>query len=110
MSLFRLDASIRVEGSHSREIAALVENEWRAAHPHDPIVRRHVGTAALPSTAWGDATAAKYLPLTKRSATQRSAASLAVLLTDELVAADALLFAVPLYNYGVSQHFKTWVD
>jgi FMN-dependent NADH-azoreductase len=21
-----------------------------------------------------------------------------------------LLFAVPLYNFGVSQHFKTWVD
>jgi FMN-dependent NADH-azoreductase len=29
---------------------------------------------------------------------------------DELVAADALLFAVPLYNFGVSQHFKTYVD
>lgn len=24
--------------------------------------------------------------------------------------ADALLFAVPLYNFGVSQHFKTWFD
>ena len=31
MSLFRLDASIRVEGSHSREIADIVEQEWRAA-------------------------------------------------------------------------------
>jgi FMN-dependent NADH-azoreductase len=31
-------------------------------------------------------------------------------LTDELVAADALLVAAPLYNFGVSQHFKTWVD
>ncbi len=27
-------------------------------------------------------------------------------MTDELVAADALLFAAPLYNFGVSQHFK----
>ena len=25
-------------------------------------------------------------------------------------ASDALRFAVPLYNFGVSQHFKTWVD
>ena len=33
MSLFRLDASIRVEGSHSREIADIVEQEWRTAHP-----------------------------------------------------------------------------
>jgi hypothetical protein len=34
MPLFRLDASIRVEGSHSREIADIVEQEWRTAHPH----------------------------------------------------------------------------
>ncbi|WP_243741194.1 NAD(P)H-dependent oxidoreductase [Streptomyces sp. 8K308] len=24
--------------------------------------------------------------------------------------ADAAILAVPLYNYGASQHFKTWVD
>jgi hypothetical protein len=30
--LYRLDASIRVEGSHSRAIADLVEQEWRSAH------------------------------------------------------------------------------
>ncbi len=29
---------------------------------------------------------------------------------DELVAADAILLAVPLYNFGVSQHIKTWID
>ncbi|GIF74909.1 FMN-dependent NADH-azoreductase [Asanoa siamensis] len=110
MSLFRLDASIRVEGSHSREIADIVEREWRAAHPDAPITRRHVGTAALPSTAWSDATTARFLPPEKWTATQRAAVDLAARLTDELLEADALLFAVPLYNYGVSQHFKTWVD
>lgn len=36
--------------------------------------------------------------------------SVAAELADELVNADGLLFAVPLYNYGVSQHFKTWFD
>ncbi|MEV0721008.1 flavodoxin family protein, partial [Asanoa sp. NPDC050611] len=67
MSLFRLDASIRVEGSHSREIADIVEREWRLAHPDDPIVQRHVGTAPLPSTAWSDATTAKFLTADKWS-------------------------------------------
>ncbi|HWF34906.1 MAG TPA: NAD(P)H-dependent oxidoreductase, partial [Solirubrobacteraceae bacterium] len=46
----------------------------------------------------------------ERSPEQREAVALASSLADELVAADALLFAVPLYNFGVSQHFKTWVD
>ncbi|MEU0840828.1 NAD(P)H-dependent oxidoreductase [Streptomyces sp. NPDC005962] len=41
---------------------------------------------------------------------QREALALAASLTDELAGADALLFAVPLYNWGVSQHFKTWAD
>jgi FMN-dependent NADH-azoreductase len=39
-----------------------------------------------------------------------SAVALAAALVDELLAADAILLAVPLYNFGVSQHFKTWVD
>ena len=110
MSLFRLDASMRVEGSHSREIADIVENEWRTAHPSDGIVRRHVGTDPLPSTIWAAAATAAYTPVDKRTAEQVDAVALAAQLTDELVAADALLFAVPLYNFGVSQHFKTWVD
>jgi FMN-dependent NADH-azoreductase len=29
---------------------------------------------------------------------------------DELVAADAYVFAVPLYNFGVPQHFKAFAD
>jgi FMN-dependent NADH-azoreductase len=110
MSLFRLDASIRVDGSHSREIADLVEEEWRSGHPEEQIVRRHIGTDPLPSTLWAQAAFAGYTAAESRTAEQTAALAAAAELTDELVAADALLFAVPLYNYGVSQHFKTWVD
>ena len=110
MTLFRLDASIRVEGSHSREIADLVEHEWLSAHPDDDVVRRHLGTEPVPATAWADAVGAASVPQEQRSEAQRAAAALAAQAVDELVAADALLFAVPLYNFGVSQHFKTWAD
>lgn len=110
MSLFRLDASIRVEGSHSRELADIVEQEWRSANPGAEVVRRHVGTEPIPSTAWGAAVSTRFIPDDQYSPEQREAVALAAELTDELLAADALLFAVPLYNFGVSQHFKTWVD
>jgi FMN-dependent NADH-azoreductase len=110
MSLFRLDASIRTAGSHSREIADLVEQEWRAAHPGDPVVRRHVGTEPVPSTAWATAVNASFTPEADRTPEQRESTALAAAEVDRLVAADALLFAVPLYNFGVSQHFKTWAD
>jgi FMN-dependent NADH-azoreductase len=110
MSLFRLDASIRVEGSHSRAIADIVEQEWRNARPGEPIIRRHVGVDPVPATAWATAVFAGWTPEESRTDDQQAALALAATLADELVAADALLFAVPLYNFGVSQHFKAWVD
>jgi FMN-dependent NADH-azoreductase len=110
MSLYRLDASIRVEGSHSRAIADIVEQEWRNAHPTESVTRRHVGVDPVPATAWATAVFAGRTPPESRSAEQRAALALAGTLTDELVAADALLIAAPLYNFGVSQHFKAWVD
>ena len=110
MSLYRLDASIRVEGSNSRAIADIVEQEWRNARPGESVVRRHVGVDPIPATAWATAVFASYTPEESRTDEQRSALALAATLTDELIAADELLFAVPLYNFGVSQHFKTWVD
>jgi len=48
MSLYRPNASIRTDGSNSRQLADLVEQAWRAAHPADPIVIRDVGTEPYP--------------------------------------------------------------
>ncbi len=110
MSLFRLDASFRAEGSASREIADIVEAEWLRAHPHDSVGRRHIGVDVLPADAWANAVAGSYLPAEARSTAQQTAVELAAELVDELLAADAILLAVPLYNFGVSQHIKTWID
>ena len=110
MTLFRLDASIRVEGSASREIADIIEVEWLAVHPGDTVQRRHIGIDVLPSEAWPRAVSAAWVPDTDRTPGQKSAVALATALVDELLAADAILLAVPLYNFGVSQHFKTWID
>ncbi len=110
MTLFRLDASIRVDGSASREIADIVEQEWLTAHPGDTVERRHIGVDVLPADAWGLAVAASFTPPEARTPEQQAAVQLAATLVDELLAADALLLAVPLYNFGVSQHIKTWID
>ena len=111
MSLFRLDASIRVEGSASREIADIVEAEWRAGNPDIPVTRRQVGTEPLPSGAWAAAVAGSgLLPAEQSTPGQAEALALAAELAAELTDADAVLLAVPLYNFGVSQHFKTWID
>jgi FMN-dependent NADH-azoreductase len=110
MSLFRLDASIRTEGSVSRAIADIVEESWRQDNPNAEVTRRQVGLEPVPATSWALSVFANRADLASLSPEQKSAVDLATALADELLEADALLFAVPLYNFGVSQHFKTWVD
>jgi FMN-dependent NADH-azoreductase len=110
MSLFRLDASIRVDGSASRALADVVEEHWAVDHPGDRIVRRQIGVDPLPSDAWAHAVAASMTPEPGRSPEQQAAAELASGLAGELLDASAVLLAVPLYNFGVSQHVKTWID
>jgi FMN-dependent NADH-azoreductase len=110
MSLFRLDASILPGTSASAELADLLEAEWTAARPGEPVVRRHLGTDPLPAEAWTLATTAGFTPEGERTEAQRDALALAADLAAELTDADAVLLAVPLYNFGVSQHFKTWID
>ncbi|ARQ70743.1 FMN-dependent NADH-azoreductase [Streptomyces marincola] len=110
MNLFRLDASILPATSASAESADIAEADWIARHPDAVVTRRHLGTDSLPADAWAVATTAGFTPEADRTPAQREALALAATLADELQNADAAVLAVPLYNYGVSQHFKTWVD
>jgi FMN-dependent NADH-azoreductase len=110
MTLFRLDASIRRQGSVSREVADTVQRSWIERHPHDTVIHRDLTAAPLPADAWLHAAAAKFLPEEEHTPEQRAAVTLTSLLADEILSADALLIATPLYNYGISQHLKTWID
>jgi FMN-dependent NADH-azoreductase len=110
MSLLRIDASIRTDGSASRELADIVEAEWRQTHPGERVIGRDLGLDPLPGDAWAHAVSAAGTPEAEQTPEQRTAAALATELLDELIAADAVLIAVPLYNFGVTQHIKTWID
>lgn len=110
MSLFRLDASILPATSASRSLADLVEAEWTSSHPDSTVTRRDLAADPVPTTVWADAVTSSFVAEEQRSEQQNQARALANTFADELIGADALLFAVPLYNYGVSQHFKIWFD
>lgn len=110
MSLLRIDASIRHDGSTSRALADIAEAQWLDTTSDARVVRRDIGTTPLPSDAWAHALAAGATPEDDRTLEQRSAHGLVTALVDELAEADAYLFAVPLYNFGASQHFKIYAD
>jgi len=110
MGLFRIDASINPDSSASRALGDIIESEWRAASPGETVVRRDVGTDPFGATAWTDAVRAARLPEEQRSPAQRLAVELAASLAADLRAASAVLLTVPLYNLGISQHVKAWID
>jgi FMN-dependent NADH-azoreductase len=105
VALFRLDSSIRTEGSISREVADVVEEAWAGR-----VVRRDIGLAPLPSDAWPAAVSGSHLPEEARTPEQRQALALAATLADELLDAQTVLIATPLYNFGVPAHVKAWID
>jgi FMN-dependent NADH-azoreductase len=110
MSLFRLDSSIRGEGSVSREVADTVQRAYTEQHPHATVVRRDLGVAPVPADAWSTAALAGFTPEDERTDEQRAARALAAELADELLGADAAVIAAPLYNFGVPHHLKAWID
>jgi FMN-dependent NADH-azoreductase len=112
-TLLRVDASIRLDGSVSRALADSAEAAWKAEHPDGVVVRRDLGQHPLPATLWPTLAAAQVgqepvadsdrMPLA-------DAQAIAADLATEARNADAILLAVPLYNYGIAQNVKTWID
>jgi FMN-dependent NADH-azoreductase len=112
-TLLRVDASIRVDGSVSRALADSAEAAWKSEHPDGVVVRRDLGRHPIPGDAWPALIGADFGFTADEDATRADVASaraLAAELSQELRDADAVLLAVPLYNYGISQHVKTWLD
>lgn len=110
MTVLRIDASIQGPRSASSELADLAEAEWLDERPGTEFVRRRLGARPLPADAWQNAVHAGFTPAEQRTPAQHDAVALAASLADEMRSADAAILALPLYNWGVSQHVKTWID
>ncbi|MBO3749078.1 NAD(P)H-dependent oxidoreductase [Streptosporangiaceae bacterium NEAU-GS5] len=102
--LLHIDASAMAEGSVSREIAQTFRDQWDGG-----VTYRDLGQTPIPHldaagiTSW-------FTPAESWSAEQAADAALQDELIDELLAADAYLFAVPMYNWGTPSTFKAWLD
>ena len=110
MSLLRIDASIQGARSAGSALADRVLEHVLTERPETAVVRRHLGQNPLPATAWEFAIAGSFTPEADRAPAQREALALAAAVADELHQATSAVLALPLYNFGVSQHVKTWID
>ncbi|WP_148575426.1 FMN-dependent NADH-azoreductase [Nocardioides caldifontis] len=110
MTVLRIDASIQGDRSASSALADLVLEELVATCPHVPVVRRHLGEQPLPADAWQSAVTCGFVPEEERTDRQRESLGIAQTVAGELQQASSAVLALPLYNFGVSQHVKTWID
>lgn len=112
-TLLRIDASLRLDGSVSRALADSAEAAWKSEHPNGVVVRRDLGLHPIPAGVWPALITAKFgqeVPAGADFAEPAEAQALAADVIAEFKAADAVLLAVPLYNYGIAQHVKTYID
>jgi len=102
--LLHIDASVLPNESISRSVAAAFREQWKGE-----VIHRDLGTRPVPHLTEAGVRARGTDPA-ERTPEQAAAAFLQDELVDELLSADAYLFAVPMYNFSIPSAFKAWLD
>lgn len=108
-AILRIDASSRHEGSVSRLMADHLQRKLMAAWPAARIAHRDLARAAPPHLG-AEAIAAFFTPADRQTDASRQACALSDTLVDEVLAADLLIIATPMYNFSIPSALKAWID
>jgi len=104
-----IESSARQQDSISRQLTQQFISQWQAAHPADQITVRDVALNPVPHLdthllgGW-------MKPAEQRSAIEQASLDRSNQLTDELLAADVLVMAAPMYNFAIPSTLKAWLD
>ncbi|MBH3337741.1 FMN-dependent NADH-azoreductase [Pseudomonas mendocina] len=104
-----IESSARQQGSVSRELTQQFIAKWQAEHPADQIQVRDLAAEPVPHL---DATllGGWMTPSEQQSEAEKAALARSNQLTDELLAADVLVLAAPMYNFAIPSTLKAWLD
>jgi FMN-dependent NADH-azoreductase len=109
MNILQINSSARADASHSTRLANDLVSGLRASRPEAALTVRDV--ARQPHPALDEATLqALFTPADQRTAGQAARVAQDDVLIAELQAADILVLAVPMYNFGVPSSLKNWID
>ena len=104
-----IESSARQQDSISRQLTQQFISQWQDAHPADQITVRDVALNPVPHLdthllgGW-------MKPAEQRSAIEQASLDRSNQLTDELLAADVLVMAAPMYNFAIPSTLKAWLD
>ena len=102
-------ASVRTEGSKSSELGQVFRDALGAKDPQATFSARDVGITPPPHPTH-TYTVANYTPPEGRTPEMVETLKTSDLLIDEMLAADKLIIAVPMYNFSVPSTFKAYID
>jgi FMN-dependent NADH-azoreductase len=104
-----IESSARQQDSVSRQLTQQFISQWRAAHPADDITVRDLAVKLVPHLDI-DLLGGWMKPVGERSPVEQAALDRSNELTDELVAADVVVLAAPMYNFAIPSTLKSWFD
>jgi len=108
-SLLRIDTSADLARSRSRALTDALVDSWLAAGDGNrTVVTRDLHRDPLPHLA----TPAQHWPAAERRGESVPAEldRIQAEVVDQLLAAEAVVIGVPLYNYSMPAVLKTWID
>ncbi|MFZ6732087.1 FMN-dependent NADH-azoreductase [Undibacterium sp. Ji42W] len=107
--LLIVETSPRGEQSVSRHLTRRFVHEWQTTHTDGKVVERDLMQTGLQFTnaAWLQA---YFTPPAQHTAAMADALSLSDQLVAEVLAADHIVIATPVYNYNVPALLKAWID
>ncbi len=107
--LLVVETSPRGENSISRNLTRRYVATWQDAHPDGEVVIRDLMETNLPfvTAPWLHA---YFTPSEQQTPKMKEVLSLSDELVAELIAADHVVIATPVYNYNVPAALKAWID
>lgn len=108
-TLLVVETSPRGDHSISRNMTRRFVAEWRAAHPGGVVMDRDLAETPLPfvNAPWLQA---YFTPPEQHSPAMTETLRLSDELVAEILGADHILIATPVYNYNIPASLKAWVD
>ncbi len=101
--------SPRGSASFSSQIGRRIVDDLKARYPAAKVVVRNLGKEPLPQVS-ESFVSGRMLGAEQRSPAESQALAQSDILVGELMAADILVLATPMHNFGVSAAVKTWID
>lgn len=97
MKLLHVDSSVLGQFSVSRQLSAMIVQEWKRQQPGIQVTYRDLVANPIPH----------WMPVVDVS---REPDGLGQIVFDEFMAADVIVIGAPMYNFSIPTQLKAWID